>query len=197
MGIAAGALTDRASEPGVVEMLIRWRTILVALIVATVYVAPGPTASLAGTRQAARSVPAGGLVFGIYPGGDAGELESPAPVDPELALQRIKALQGDRPFTVHLYTAWRDDDPSRLDAEIRRYTQAGLLVALTLRYLPPEGREGDAEGFAAYVRGVVGRYGVNAAVFRYVVGNEGNVYENPGASDGPFAGVREAIVRGT
>src|SRR5262249_46058981 len=154
-----------------VEMLIRWRTLLIALIVATVYAAPGTTASQAGTRQAPRSAPPGGVGFGIYPDGETGGIMSRTTVDPELALRRIQALQADRPFAVPPYPAGPEEAPPRLNAEIRRYTEAGLLVALTLRYRPPEGREGDTEGFAAYVRGVVGRYGVNAAVFRYVVGN--------------------------
>ena len=135
--------------------------------------------------------------FGVYPGGGTGETpEIPNP-DPRVVDQRLAELASGSPLAVHLYTAWSWHNESDLDAQIARYTGAGLKVTLTIKYSPPQGRAGDIAGYESFVRSVVRRSASNQSVVSYVIGNEANVAGNPDASDGPFAGARAAVVRGT
>ena len=135
--------------------------------------------------------------FGVYPGGGTGETPGIPNPDARVVDQRLKELASGRPLAVHLYTAWSWHNDSDLDAQIARYTGAGLKVTLTIKYSPPQGHVGDIAGYESFVRSVVKRYANNRSVVSYVVGNEANVAGNPDASDGPFAGARTAVVRGT
>ncbi len=137
------------------------------------------------------------VLFGVYPGGGNGELGYVAPPSPDRIINSLNQLRGSQPFSVHLYTAWSWYDQQSLDADIARYTGAGYSVTLTIKYSPPSGREGDANGFAGFVRTIVDRYGKNAGVERFVIGNEINVANgNPDSSDGPIPGVRDATIQG-
>jgi len=141
------------------------------------------------------------LAFGVYPGSLSGEFRVAVPVDPNVAFDRILTLKhaapaARRPFHVHLYTSWDVYSEYWVGAELDRYGQAGIGVILTLRYQPPPGHEGDAAGFAQFVRQVARTYASHPAFWRLTVGNEANLATNPMAHDGPYPGVREAIVMG-
>ena len=151
--------------------------------------------------QRASAKPGGGtsghVLFSVYPGGGNGEVGAVAPPPPDAVLARINDLRGSRPFNVHLYTAWSWYDPSALDADIARYTGAGFSVTLTVKYSPPAGHDGDVSGYAAFVRQVVDRYGGNARLDGFVIGNEvNNTNGSPSASDGPLPNVQQAVVSG-
>jgi len=137
------------------------------------------------------------VVFGVYPdagNGELGYVDSPEGQAADAALQ---ALRGDKPFDVHLYTAWSWHDSADLDAKIERYTRAGLTITLTMKYSPPAGRDGDVDGYVDFVRSVVRRYRGNPAVQAYVIGNEANVtWGNPESSDGPFLNADHAVAKG-
>ena len=137
------------------------------------------------------------MLFGVYPGGGNGEIGAVPRPAPATVLDRLDELRGAQPLDIHLYTAWSWHSNEALDADVARYTSAGYSVSLTIKYSPPAGREGDMQGFAAFVRDVVRRHASNPMVQRFVIGNEINVANgNPGSSDGPFAGVREAAIAG-
>ncbi|MEZ4522826.1 MAG: hypothetical protein R3A46_14450 [Thermomicrobiales bacterium] len=137
------------------------------------------------------------MLFGVYPGGGNGEIGSVPPPDVGTVIARLEELSDGRPFDIHLYTAWSWHSDQHLDDEIVRYTEAGYHVSLTIKYSPPDGREGDVDGYTDFVRAVVRRYAANPLVHQFIIGNEINVANgNPGASDGPFDGVREATVAG-
>lgn len=137
------------------------------------------------------------IVFGVYPGGGTGETGSSVTPSAGAVLRQLNALRGSAPFRVNLYTAWSWYDPTSLDSEINQYSAAGFQITLTIKYSPPAGHDGDAQGYAGFVTSVVQRYATNPSVYRFVIGNEINLANgNPGASDGPFANVPAAIVRG-
>ncbi|HEV8637004.1 MAG TPA: hypothetical protein VG370_22520 [Chloroflexota bacterium] len=136
------------------------------------------------------------FVFGVYPGGVTGETpHNYAQPRPEAVVGRLKELAGDRRLVVHLYTGWMWDG-DWIDAEVKRYADAGFQVVVTVRYAPPADREGDVAGYEAYVRSLVRRLGANPAVMSFCIGNEANAYGSPDASDGPFARSHEAVARG-
>src|SRR5205085_306513 len=93
------------------------------------------------------------LLFSTYPGGGTGETPNAAPVNPDTVVKRLQALRGNRPFGVHLYTAWAWHDPAWLDLDIQRYLNADLQVTLTVKYAPPAGHNGDVDGYVSFVRG--------------------------------------------
>jgi hypothetical protein len=150
-----------------------------------------PTSTQASTSSA------GQVLFGVYPGGGNGEVGYVAPPASSQVVGAINQLRGSRPASVHLYTAWSWYSQTALDTDIQNYTGAGYSVTLTIKYSPPSGHVGDTAGFAAFVQSVVNRYGTNARVNQFVIGNEINVVNgNPGSSDGPIAGVRDATIQG-
>jgi hypothetical protein len=156
----------------------------------------------AGATAAAAHAP---LRFGIYPGGPVGSVNPKAPPRPEDPAKRLAALQalaGSNPFVVRLYSAWTGDASADevggwLDAQIAGYTAAGLQVELVVRYKPLDADPGAAPAaFAAYVQGIVRRYGSDPRFVSLQVGNEANIPGAPDASDGAFAGAAEAVVKG-
>jgi hypothetical protein len=160
---------------------------------------------LMSTGQTA-SVPPAPLRFGIYPGGSAGSFSSkspPRPEDPAKRLASVKALAGDHPFVVRLYSAWtgvpRADHVSGwLDREIAGYTAAGLNVELVVRYKPAAtvSRAAAPSAFAVHVRAIVHRYGHDPRFVSLQVTNEANIAGAPAAADGAFAGAVRAVVKG-
>ena len=138
------------------------------------------------------------VMFSVYPEGGNGEVGYVSASGEDVILASLNQLRGDRPFSVHLFTAWSWHDEQDLDAKIARYSSAGLFITLSIKYSPPNGREGDIAGYSKFVETVVRRYGSNPNLHRFVIGNEANVtWGNPSSSDGPFANSAEAIARGT
>jgi hypothetical protein len=145
------------------------------------------------------------LRFGIYPGGPAGSVNPkapPVPEDPAKRLSSLRTLAGSSPFVVRLYTSWTsgtstDEVGAWLDRQLAGYTAAGLQVELVVRYTPTVADTVVAPAqFAAYVRGIVGRYGSDPRFVSLQVTNEANLPGAPDASDGEFTGVAEAVVKG-
>ena len=135
--------------------------------------------------------------FSVYPEGGNGEVGYVAASDDDRVLEALDTLRGEQEFGVYLFTAWSWHNQDDLDRKIDLYTDRGYQITLMIKYSPPDGREGDADGYARFVSGVVQRYAENSAMQRFVIGNEANVtWGNPGSSDGPFMGVEDAIVHG-
>ena len=117
----------------------------------------------------------------------AARVRSPAAARPsdQAVLQRLQQLSGGRPLVVHLYTAWSWHG-DWVDAEIQKYSAAGYDVALTVKYSPPAGHDGDVAGYESFVRTIARKYASNPRLVSLCIGNEANAYGNPDASDGPF-----------
>lgn len=144
----------------------------------------------------------GGLLFGIYPGGvagdDTGGLAGGPPDDPALVSDALDRLQGrpGRPFLVRAYTGF--DDATRpggphataAPAGAARYAVRGRRLDLVAQY---QSAAGDVDGYCAFLRELVEQYGAVTGTLQ--VAEEPDVTSNP-TLDGYYPAVREAIVRG-
>ncbi|MGX1541452.1 hypothetical protein [Streptomyces adustus] len=143
-----------------------------------------------------------GLLFGIYPGGvagdDTGGLAGGPPDDPALVSSALDRLQGrpGRPFLVRAYTVF--DDTTRLGrphataapAAAAQYAVRGRRLDLVAQYRSPAG---DVDGYCAFLGELVEQYGAVTSTLQ--VTEEPNVTSNP-TLDGYYPAVHEAIVRG-
>jgi hypothetical protein len=142
--------------------------------------------------------------FGITPAGEAGALGPAVPVVPIDQARTYAALAdlrppGDAPFVLRLNRLfWSDGDAGleRFAQAVAGYTARGYDVELQVRYHPPAGHDGDVDGFVAYVREVVRRFGPNPRVIGLQVTNEVNFTISPDSSDGSYKDARQALVRG-
>jgi len=143
------------------------------------------------------------LRFGITPAGEAGALGPAVPVVPDdpprtlAALDRLRAPKAPLVLRLNRFF-WSDGDPgiARFLALAKRYTDAGYLVELQVRYHPAAGQEGNVAGFVGFVREVVDRFGPNPRVVGLQVTNEVNFTISPDSSDGAYAGARDALIQG-
>jgi hypothetical protein len=141
------------------------------------------------------------FLFGVYPGGaagnDAGGLARGVPDDPASVHAALDDLQGPdaTPLLVRCYAPFTDaGGPHRTDiaapARGELYAVNGRRLDLVLLY---QSRSGDVEGYAAFVRNAVQRYG---AVTRTVqITEEPNVTGNA-MLDGDYPDVLRAIAAG-
>jgi hypothetical protein len=146
------------------------------------------------------------LRFGITPGAQTGQLGTgpQPPRTPEDPAKQVSALHklrpdGTIPFVLRLHRFfWSDGEPGvkRFLALANRYTAAGFLVELQLRYHPTPQQEGDIPAWTAFVRQVVDRFGANPRVVAIQVTNEVNLPFSPDSSDGAYTGGRDALVQG-
>ena len=143
------------------------------------------------------------LRFGITPAGEAGALGPAVPVvpdDPPRTLAALARLHPPKaPFVLRLNRFfWADGEAgiARFLALAKRYTDAGYLVELQVRYHPAAGQEGNVAGFVAFVREVVDRFGGNSRVVGLQVTNEVNFTISPDSSDGAYTGARDALIGG-
>jgi hypothetical protein len=144
--------------------------------------------------------------FGITPGAQTGQLGSGPqppriPEDPAKQLSSLRNLRPNTkiPFVLRLHRFfWSDGEPGvKHFLELaRRYTAAGYLVELQLRYHPSKQQEGDIKAWTAFVRDVVDRFGSNRRVVAIQVTNEVNLPFSPDSSDGAYKGGQEALVQG-
>src|SRR3954454_9835329 len=142
--------------------------------------------------------------MGITPAGEAGALGPKGPVVPIDQQRTYAALAqlrppGDAPFVLRLNRLfWSDGEAGlqRFAALVAGYTSHGYLVELQVRYHPPAGHDGDVDGFVAYVREVVRRFGADPRVVGLQVTNEVNFTVSPDSSDGAYQNARQALVRG-
>ena len=141
------------------------------------------------------------VVFGVYPGGvagnDAGGLASGAVDDPAAVHRVLGDLQGpdERPLLVRCYAAFRDDPgpgvtdiASPLQGE--SYAVNGRMLDLVLQY---QSRSGNVAGYTQFVRNAIGRYG--AITQSVQITEEPNVTGNA-TLDGDYPDVLQAIVAG-
>jgi hypothetical protein len=145
------------------------------------------------------------LVFGIYPGGAAGTVGPSGrvvPDDPGKALAALEELRPPgRPFVVHLYASYSGPDgwsaADQVGRDVARYTAARLQVELVLTYRPSDGGStSDVAGFAAFARDTVRSLGSDRRFISVQVTNEANVGGAPNASDGYYAGAKDALIKG-
>ena len=183
------------------------RPLLAALLGLALWAAPAAAQDYcAGDRSAAavEMKPGPALRFGVTPSGAAGQLgpvpSSFAPDRPDAILGALAALRKPAaPLVTHAYTSWRNagpDEDARLLELADRYTRAGYLFELVVRYHPSPQQEGDVAGFAEHVRRMVRLLGPERGVIAFQVTNEVNFTASPDSSDGAFAGARDALVQG-
>jgi hypothetical protein len=148
--------------------------------------------------------PAHPLRFGTTPlvAGNVGATQGePVPFDPDRDLAGVVGLRPDgRELVMRLNRMfWADGEEGvRRYAEIvDRYAAAGFPSELQVRYHPPEGAEGDMEGWEAYVRMAARILGERPSLTALSITNEANMDISGNTSDGGYEGVREAIVVGT
>jgi hypothetical protein len=144
------------------------------------------------------------LRVGITPRVQAGQVGPvPAPAVPEDPVKTLTALgrlrPPDGPFVVRLNRFfWSDGEAAfkQFLAEATRYTNAGYLVELQVRYHPSSAQEGDIPAWTAWVRQVVDRFGTNPGVVGLQIANEVNFGFSPDSSDGSFKGAKDALIAG-
>jgi hypothetical protein len=143
------------------------------------------------------------LRFGIFPGGAAGVIAGPRPPAVPEDQGRIDAalaeLRGGRSFVVHQYMEYADPVGGeaalhQAEASSAHYSAQGLAIEWVVRYRPAAAP--DVERYAAFLRDVVRRLGDEEAVKAIQVTNEVNNQASPDASDGSYAGARDALVAG-
>src|SRR3954471_18484644 len=145
------------------------------------------------------------LRFGITPGVQTGQLgtgpQPPrTPEDPAKQLAALHALAPPgRPLVLRLHRFfWSEGEQGvqRFLTLADRYTRAGYLVELQLRYHPTPEQDGDIGAWTAFVRHVVDRFGPNRRVVAIQVTNEVNLPDSPDSSDGAYDGGRDALIQG-
>jgi hypothetical protein len=148
--------------------------------------------------------PAPALRMGITPRVQAGQVGPvPAPAKPDDPARTLAALARIRPsgapFVVRLNRFfWSDGEPAfkQFLAEARRYTDAGYLVELQVRYHPSPQQEGDIAAWTRHVREVVDRFGANPGVVGLQITNEVNFDFSADSSDGAYKGGTDALIQG-
>ena len=143
------------------------------------------------------------LRFGITPGaaGTVGATQGAvAPEDPGRAVAALQQLRPDGKALVmrlnRLFWADGDEGVRRFAELTDRYAAAGFEVESQVRYHPPPGGEGDIAAWEQYVRAVVRELGRRQALTALTITNEGNYDGSRNTSDGAYAGVLDALVRG-
>ena len=142
------------------------------------------------------------LRFGVYPGntftvgkyvGLAGS--EGRPIYGSEAWAAMEDLAGGRAFDVHFYASWRGGQqiPAATTEAMQEAAARGMRVNLALKYLPPEGRDGDIHGFAAWVADVVQTH---PEVTTVQVTNEANSptsTDSDGGSKDPLGALIEGV----
>jgi hypothetical protein len=145
------------------------------------------------------------LRFGITPGVQTGQLGTgpQPPRTPEDPAKQLDALHrlvpAGVPIVLRLHRFFWSDGEAGVQhflALTRRYTRAGYLVELQLRYHPDDQQEGNIPAWTAFVRHVVRRFGRNRRVVAIQVTNEVNLPDSPDSSDGAYEGGRDALIQG-
>lgn len=188
----------------------------IVVLVATAAAALGSSAAAraaddyplcSGETSAANVAPVPGapaLRVGITPRVEAGQFVTPAapaiPEDPAKSLAALARLRpADGPFVLRLNRFfWSDGEAAftKFLAEARRYTSAGYLVELQVRYKPSPQQEGDIAAWTKHVREVVDRFGAIPGVVGLQITNEVNFDFSSDSSDGAYQGGKDALIQG-
>lgn len=165
--------------------------------------AQSPDADCLSTDPPPISAPPQPLRFGITPllAGSVGAAQvEPKPEDPAQAQAALDAL---RPAGSQLVLRlnrmfWADgaEGLRRYKGIVDRYAAAGFDTELQVRYHPPEGMAGNMPAWKRYVKRAAGVFGRRESVVALSITNEANFAVSPNTSDGSYAGVREAVVKG-
>lgn len=140
------------------------------------------------------------LVFGIYPGGEAGSDQGMAIGPPDAALRItdcLDRLQGEsRPFVVRAYERYSDPkNPSRWPAQApenyEQYWRPDRPLDLVVLF---QSARGDVAGYLAFVRDIIQRHGER--LYTLQITEEANFTGAPDALDGYYPEVRRALVEG-
>jgi hypothetical protein len=185
----------------------RWALLIILVMLAAASNAYAQSGGCVGETSAAAvpQKPGPPLRFGITPGIQTGQLgtgpQPPrTPEDPAKQLDALHRLVPPGvPFVLRLHRFfWSDGEAGvqRFLALADRYTRAGYLVELQLRYHPDATQEGDIPAWTAFVRDVVRRFGSNRRVVAIQVTNEVNLPDSPDSSDGNYTGGRDALIQG-
>jgi hypothetical protein len=156
--------------------------------------------SAAGVQQK----PGPALRVGITPRVEAGQFvtggAAAKPEDPAKTLAALDRLRPpNAPFVLRLNRFfWMDGETAftKFLAEARRYTDAGYLVELQVRYKPSPEQEGDIDAWVRHVREVVDRFGAIPGVVGLQITNEVNFDFSADSSDGAYAGAKDALIQG-
>ena len=147
--------------------------------------------------------PAHPLRFGITPGaaGSVGATQGAvAPENEDAALSALRDLRpGRRALVLRLNRLfWADGEPAieRFAGLVDRYAAAGFESESQVRYHPPQGAEGDIDGWERFVRAAARELGRRPALVALSITNEGNYDGSANTSDGAYDGVVDALVRG-
>ncbi len=138
------------------------------------------------------------LRFGVYPWGGVGCVAQCAPAVAENAnatLAMVKQLKGSRAFVVHVYGQYdgvSDASADSLLSEASWWSSNGLKVAAVLRYRPADASR--SAGYQAWVRTQARRLAALSGTISIQIANEPN-NPAPGAGDGSYPGVVDAIAR--
>ena len=184
---------------------------LLGVAAALVFAAPAAAADdyplCSGDTSAASVAPkpaTTALRVGITPRVQAGQFVTPAapakPDDPVKTLAALDRLRpADGPFVLRLNRFfWSDGEAAftQFLAEAKRYTDAGYLVELQVRYRPDAQQEGDMAAWSQHVREVVDRFGAIPGVVGLQITNEVNFDFSSDSSDGAYAGGKDALIQG-
>ena len=150
------------------------------------------------------TAPAQPVRFGITPlsAGSAGASQlQPKPENRRAAIAALRQLRPPRKQLVLRLNRmfWSDGVAGirRYARTVDRFARAGFDSELQIRYHPPEGQEGNMRAWRRYVRRATRKFGRRESVVALSITNEANFPVSPNTSDGSYAGVREAIVKGT
>ncbi|WP_320669585.1 hypothetical protein [Patulibacter defluvii] len=144
------------------------------------------------------------LRFGLYPGGSVGgtvETHHAPAVTRHRVRSAIRRLRGSRrSFVLRAYVSYSGSPRMRVATRDLRRTLAdaratGCQVEVVVRYRPSVLGAGPA-GFADAVRRVIEAHGRDRRLVGVQVTNEPDVLGAPGAADGAYPGVREALASG-
>ncbi len=140
------------------------------------------------------------LVFGVYPGGQAGSDEGLAVGPPDSEGQITEALArlqaGRIPFVVRAYEKYCDAGtprryPERTPERYEAFATDGRRLDLVAQF---NSAKGDVAGYLQFVRGLVRRHA--SRLYSLQVTEEANFSTGPDAIDGAYPRVREALVAG-
>ena len=136
------------------------------------------------------------LRFGVFPLGLAGTpdgLASGPPDDPDQIAAALDRLAGPaRPWLIRMYVVWFGAGSTRQClAELARLAGAPADFDIALCY---RDRSGDVGAWLEFVAEVVTRWGRRFSALQ--ITSEANLADFPGASDGDYPRVAEALVHG-
>jgi hypothetical protein len=148
--------------------------------------------------------PGPALRLGITPRVQAGQVGPvPASAKPEDPAKSLAALARLRPpggpLVIRLNRFfWSDGEAAfkQFLTEAKRYTDAGYLVELQVRYHPSATQEGDIAAWTKHVRAVVDRFGAIPGVVGLQITNEVNFDFSADSSDGAYKGGKDALIQG-